>query len=254
MDVLGQFGFDLIVIPHWNNAEGGTHDTRFCFMGEPRFRRLESLLPEKVPILGLDEHTACILDFENNQAEIKGIGRVTLRSSDSELSFKPGDRLPFDVLRGGDVDFGWRPDPAETRTPQKDAARAPDSFWDKIHALEASFQKGLEEHDPKTLTNALLELDRTVWQAQQGLESEEFIAQARDTLRDLIVLTGNALSSSPRNQAKCLAPLVAALLELRQTFRKNQQWTEADAIRDILQSVNITVEDAQNGSRWRLGS
>jgi peptidase E len=254
MDVLGQFGFDLIVIPHWNNAEGGTHDTRFCFMGKPRFRRLESLLPEKVFILGLDEHTACILDFENNQAEIKGIGRVTLRSSDSELSFKPGDRLPFDVLRGGDVDFGWRPDPAETRTPQKDAARAPDSFWDKIHALEASFQKGLEEHDPKTLTNALLELDRTVWQAQQGLESEEFIAQARDTLRDLIVLTGNALSSSPGNQAKCLAPLVAALLELRQTFRKNQQWTEADAIRDILQSVNITVEDAQNGSRWRLGS
>ena len=23
-----------IVIPHWNNAEGGTHGTRFCFMGE----------------------------------------------------------------------------------------------------------------------------------------------------------------------------------------------------------------------------
>ncbi|MGD8293937.1 MAG: hypothetical protein PVF37_19650, partial [Desulfobacterales bacterium] len=36
MDILGQFGFDLVVVPHWNNAEGGTHDTRFCFMGEPR--------------------------------------------------------------------------------------------------------------------------------------------------------------------------------------------------------------------------
>ena len=51
MDILGQFGFDLVVIPHWNNAEGGTHDTRFCFMGEPRFRRLESLIPEEVPVL-----------------------------------------------------------------------------------------------------------------------------------------------------------------------------------------------------------
>ena len=36
MDVLGRFGFNLVVIPHWNNAEGGTHDTRFCFVGESR--------------------------------------------------------------------------------------------------------------------------------------------------------------------------------------------------------------------------
>jgi peptidase E len=254
MDILGQFGFDLVVIPHWNNAEGGTHDTRFCFMGEPRFRRLESLIPEKVPVLGLDEHTACILDFENNQAEMKGIGRVTLRSSDRELSFNSGDCFPLDVLRGGDAESGWRPDPTEIRKPQKESVRAPDSFWNKIHALEDSFHKGLEEHDPKVSTNALLELDRTIWQAQQGLESEEFIAQARDTLRDLIVLTGNALASSPGNQAECLAPLVKALLELRQTFRANDQWTEADAIRNILQAVNITVEDAKNGSRWRLES
>jgi cysteinyl-tRNA synthetase len=201
----------------------------------------------------LDEHTACILDFENSQAEIKGIGRITLRTSDRELFFKPGDRLPLDVLRGGDADFGWHPDPAETRTSQNDSVRTPDSFWDKIHALEASFQKGLEKHDPRASTNALLELDRTIWQAQRDLESEEFIAQARDTLRDLIVLTGNELASSPGNQSDCLAPLVEALLELRRKFRANKQWAEADAIRDIFQLVNITVEDAKNGSQWRWG-
>jgi peptidase E len=33
MNILGPLGFDLVVVPHWNNAEGGTHDTRFCFMG-----------------------------------------------------------------------------------------------------------------------------------------------------------------------------------------------------------------------------
>ena len=76
MDILGQFGFNLVVVPHWNNAEGGTHDTRFCFMGEPRFRKLESMIPENLPVFGLDEHTACILDFERGQAEIKGIGAL----------------------------------------------------------------------------------------------------------------------------------------------------------------------------------
>jgi hypothetical protein len=254
MDILGQFGFDLIVIPHWNNAEGGTHDTRFCFMGEPRFRSLESLMPQKIPILGLDEHTACILDFEKNQAEIKGIGRVTLRTPEGELSFNTGDRLPLDVLRGGHADSAWQPDPTNTRTPQKNTAEEPDSFWDKIHSLADRFHEGLEEHEPRASTNALLELDRTIWQAQRDLESEEYISQARDTLRDLIVLTGNELSSAPANQAECLAPLVVALLELRQTFRANKQWAAADAIRDVLQSVNIAVEDTKNGSQWRLES
>jgi peptidase E len=253
MDILGQFGFDLVVVPHWNNAEGGTHDTRFCFMGEPRFRRLESLFPEKVSVLGLDEHTACILDFENNQAEIKGIGRVTLRSNGRDVSFQSGDRLPLGVLKDGETDSDWRPDTEQSLSPQKRSAPTPDSFWDKIHALEESFHKSLKEHDHRTSTNALLELDRIIWRAQHELESAEDISQARDTLRDLIVLTGNELSSSPGNQAECLAPLVEALLELRQKFRVKKQWDEADAIRDTLQSVDIIVADTKNDSKWRLG-
>jgi peptidase E len=67
MDVLSRFGLDLVVVPHWNNAEGGTHDSRFCYMGEPRFRRLESLLPAYSSILGLDEHTACLIDMETEE-------------------------------------------------------------------------------------------------------------------------------------------------------------------------------------------
>ena len=63
-NILGRFGFNLVIIPHWNNAEGGTHDTRFCYMGEHRLKQLESLLPPDVSIFGLDEHTACLMDFE----------------------------------------------------------------------------------------------------------------------------------------------------------------------------------------------
>ena len=110
----------------------------------------------------------------------------------------------------------------------------------------------MEQHDSKESTNALLELDRTIWQAQQDLENDEVIAQARDVLRDLLVLSGTELATSPRNTAECLAPLVEALLELRKKFRAKKQWAEADALRDILESVNISVEDSKNGSRWRL--
>jgi hypothetical protein len=254
MDILGHFGLHLVVMPHWNNAEGGTHDTRFCFMGEPRFRKLELLIPGNLPVFGLDEHTACILDFENDRAEIKGIGSATLRTSKGEFSFNSGERFPLKILRGGAIDPGWKPEMPETGPRNENSRRGRDSFWNKVHALEADFQIGIEKHDPQKSTNALLDLDRTIWQAQQGMENEETITQARDTFRELIVLLGTGLSAAPRYNVECLTPLVEPLLKLRQNFRTNKQWAEADAIRDILKSVHINVEDARTGSQWELGS
>ena len=254
IDILGKFGLDLVVIPHWNNAEGGTHDTRFCFMGEPRFQKLIALLPEKVPVFGLDEHTACILNLATEEAEVKGIGTVALRRHDRDLTFKSGDRFPLNVLRGDTVDSDWKPI-AEANLDSREADNGRQAnFWDRVHSIEARFQHGLAKHDARESTNALLELDSSIWQAQTDLENEEFIIQARDTLRDLIVLLGNELASSPKNEAQCLAPLVDALLRLRQNFRANKKWAEADAIRDILYRVNITVEDTEGGSRWQLAS
>ena len=86
--------------------------------------------------------------------------------------------------------------------------------------------------------------------SQTDLENEECITQARDTFRDLIVLLGTELDSDPGSDFECLSPLLDALVKLRQNFRDNRQWAEADAIRDVLYEVNISVEDARNGSRW----
>ena len=253
IDILSKFGLNLVVIPHWNNAEGGTHDTRFCFMGAPRFQELVTLLTEKIPVFGLDEHTACILNFDTDEAEIKGIGTVTLQSSDRKISFKSGDRIPLSLLRGDALDSDWKPEAEVSSAPSEVSDRGQDTFWERIHFLESSFHKGLAKLDAGKSTNALLELDRTIWQAQSDLENEESVTQARDTLRDLIVLLGTELAS-PKNETKCLTPLVDALLDLRQKFRTNKQWTEADTIRDILCNVNIRVEDTKNGSQWQLNS
>jgi cyanophycinase-like exopeptidase len=253
MDVLGRFGFNLVVVPHWNNAEGGTHDTRFCYMGEPRFRRLESLLPGDSSVLGLDEHTACLIDLEREEAVIKGIGSVTLRRNGAERKFERGDRFSVEVLRGGDVGKGWKaavPEMVDSE-PSKDKTKEA-SFWHEIHGNEAAFRQGLESDDPGEATNALLELDRTIWKAQQDLESQDFISQAREILRELIVSLGIRLESSPGDRVDCLAPLVEELLALRERFRQNKQWQEADAIRESLQRACIIVDDTQDGPRWHL--
>ncbi len=254
MNILGHFGFNLVVIPHWNNAEGGTHDTRFCYMGEPRFRKLESLLPEDVSILGLDEHTACIIDLEKNEAVVRGIGSVTLRRHGTELIFETGERFSLEVLRGGDVAEHRRQQDSESPYPVSVTDIPAESFWDRVHTLEAVFHAGLEKHAMKETASALLELDKAIWKAHMDSESSECISQARDIFRDMIVLLANRLESSPKNKAECLAPLVAELLALRENFRHNRQWKEADAIRDTLQRVHMIIEDTGSGSQWRLKS
>jgi peptidase E len=254
MDILGHFGFNLVVIPHWNNAEGGTHDTRFCYMGETRFRKLESLLQEDVSIFGLDEHTACIIDLEKGEMSIKGIGRVTLRRQDTEMTFEKGESLSLEVLRGRDVGKQWQRTNAASGNVEQEAGGAKNSFWNRIHAIRSTFQNGLDKDIPEESTSTLLELDGLIWKAQQELESEELVTQAREVERDMIALLGSKLASSPSSTTKCIAPLVEELLTLRLQFRQQKKWSEADAIRDCLARLNIVIEDTKDGSRWRLKS
>ena len=42
LDLLSAYGLPVAVIPHFDNTEGGNHDTRFCYLGLPR---LEHGLP-----------------------------------------------------------------------------------------------------------------------------------------------------------------------------------------------------------------
>jgi peptidase E len=252
LDLLGHFGFNLVVVPHWNNAEGGTHDTRFCYMGELRFRELEGLLPADARILGLDEHTACLLDLESEEGIVRGMGRVTLRHRGAEEVFAKGDRLSFDLIRGKEIGRGRIHAPSEQPAPQPLNGQIKEPFWERVHAVEAAFRGGLEKHEPREAASALLELDRIIWHGQQDLENPEFISQAREILRELIVSLGNRLASAPRDKAECLGPLVEELLHLREKFRSNKQWREADAIRESLERAQIAVEDGREGSRWRL--
>jgi peptidase E len=254
VNILEHFGFNLVVIPHWNNAEGGTHDTRFCFMGESRFSKLESMLPEDVSVFGLDEHTACLIDLQKEEAVIKGLGSVCLRRRGEEIVFEKGDRFSLEVLRGGTVGEGIREKVSQPEAAKLTRGSEGESFWDRIHGIEETFRIGLEKHDSKKTTNALLELDRAIWQGKQELENEEFISQAREVLRDLIVLFGMELETSPKDKAECLAPVMGELLSLRQRFRDNKQWEEADAIRESLERGDVIIEDTEEGPRWRLKS
>jgi hypothetical protein len=118
LDLLGPYGLDLAIIPHWNNAEGGTHDTRYCFMGEPRLRLLEQSLPDSATILGVDEYTACLLDLGSGHGHVIGSGQVTIRREGLEQILPSDTVFPLDRLQGLQP-FKERDDAPSQSTPHR---------------------------------------------------------------------------------------------------------------------------------------
>ncbi len=252
LEILKHFGFDLVVIPHWNNAEGGTHDTRYCYMGGPRFERLESLLPEGCGVLGLEEHTACLLDFSRGEAAVRGIGCVVVRHGGLEQTYASGERFPLEVLRGESAGSNACGRPPCAGTEPESTMREKPGFWDKFQEAEALFRSGLDPVEPHRIVSGLLEADLILWGAQGDLENPEFLTQGRERFREMLIRVGTLLGSLPRSRAECLTPVVESLLEARERYRRASRWQEADVVRDLMAAAGIVVEDTGAGPRWRL--
>ena len=101
LDFFAPFGMCLAIVPHWNNREGGAAvDTHFCYMGKTRFEELRSLLPSEMVVLGIDEHTACILDFATDTVSVEGKGGVHLLRDGQILEWLSGDTFSVSLLQG----------------------------------------------------------------------------------------------------------------------------------------------------------
>jgi hypothetical protein len=111
LDLFGIYGLALVLIPHWNNREGGAElDTSRCFMGRERFTRLAELLPPGQTILGIDENTALLLDLQASAGQVLGVGEVVwLHVGHVHARGEPADYLSESGLdevirrRGGHV-------------------------------------------------------------------------------------------------------------------------------------------------------
>ena len=256
LNLLGLLGLDLVVIPHWNNAEGGNHDTRFCYMGEKRFKALEKELPPHLPILGIDEHTACLLDFATGKATVAGIGQVTIRRNGKELYYEKGNSFPFEQLfMESGPETAESPGNISSQNMDSEAAGPEEpepAFWDQMHRIEKAFHQALDNRDSLAMATLLLEADRVLWQAQLDLENPEFVSQGRELYRELIVLAGTGMSQPPADMPDEFKNLVRELIRLREQYRRDKRWDEADQIRLLLQKEGVVLEDRPEGPHWRL--
>ncbi|MEP4650903.1 MAG: hypothetical protein ABJ314_12010 [Ilumatobacter sp.] len=266
LDVLSEIGISAAVVPHYDNQEGGNHDTRFCYLGERRLALLEPELPDGAFVLGLDEHTGVIMDLDADTAEIVGKGGLTLRRNGESVRFESGRTIPLDVIRaGGDAHAGTggagaaprnaSPHAAVTSGPSEDpTVGGATSLGAPASRLEAEFARALDERDSGAAVSCVLDLDSAIaeWSADT-LQSDE-MDQARRALRSMIVKLGDAATNGLRDQRDVLGPVVAAALDARRVAREEKAYAVSDAVRDGLDAAGIEVRDTADGAEWLIRS
>jgi hypothetical protein len=264
LDLLGPVGFgeSCVVIPHFDNAEGGTHDTRYCYMGERRLTALEALLPEDGWVLGVDEHTALIVDLDAREVAVTGRGAVTVRRRGVARRFPAGSRLGLEGLvaaargeapvsrdAGEPVRVSERaeePSQAQSSPPE----RSP--LLTEVTRFEQAFETALAGRRAGEAAEAILSLDRTIleWSADT-LQSDE-PDRARAVLHSLVHRLGAAASVGLRDPKDLLSPLVDRLIALRAALRDARAWQLADQLRDQLAAAGIELRDTPEGTTWVL--
>jgi hypothetical protein len=132
LDLFADYGMNLSFVPHWNNADGGIDlDTSRCFFGMERFDQWRSLLPAENIVVGLDEHSGVILDFEAACCEVSGVSSVSVLKSNGMDIHPAGAKFPLSELgqftSPESTEHGLRPDVWQMVVNAKNVAEEEDS-------------------------------------------------------------------------------------------------------------------------------
>ena len=254
LGVLDVIGLDVAVIPHYDNAEGGHHDTRFCYLGERRLSDLEALLPDGVHVLGVDEHTGVIIDIDADTATVIGNGTITVRVKGRSTVIESGRTIPVDALRD--------PTRGVTAVPSKETPAAPTSspvasttstsLADDVSRAEAAFDHALATGDSDGAVRAVLDLESAIrgWSADT-LQSDA-MDRAHAALRSMIVRLGEVAVKGLADPRTAIEPVMQVVLEVRRQVREEKRYDLSDLLRDRLAAAGLEIRDTPAGPEWHF--
>lgn len=282
LDLLSGLGIPAVVVPHYDNAEGGTHDTRFCYLGEERLAFLEHEIPDGYFVLGVDEHTAIIFDLDSKEATIAGRGHITIRVRGRSAFIEAGEAIPTSRLLelaasladDSNSHGGMHPagsdgtvngatgsssrDVAAGHPAADQAVGAADStviasgtpLLQAIRACESTFRAARQARDTDAMVAAAIDLNDELWAWVADPNQSDELDRGIAALKSMVVELGTLASESMRDPAELFGPFVDLLLETRTLAREERRFAESDSIRDKLASLGIELHDTPEGSTW----
>jgi hypothetical protein len=236
--------------PPLQQSGGGTHDTRYSYLGEARLRALEELIPSDAFVLGVDEHTVCVLDLDDGSFSVDGIGEVVIRRRGREQRIGSGTTARLDELGGGSgrqfdlVETDWTPPPStETAFP----------FSSEVSGITDAFDSARRSHDIEKAADAQLAFEGLLWEWSRETFGTDEYDRARRMFRSMIAeLAGDAHAASTDADERTITPFVEALLEMRERARAQRRFEEADSIRTVLEKSGVQVRDDRSETHWSL--
>lgn len=254
LNILGEIGINAVVIPHYNNAEGGHHDTRFCYMGERRLSAMERELAEEIFVLGIDEHTGLVLDLDANTATVVGKGVVSLRLRGNTSEIASGEVFSIDRLRNPWSDLQTSVAVATTESAPVAVETVDSNLRQATDRLNDAFATALVAGDADAAARAALELDDAIagWSADT-LQSDD-AEYARSVLRSMVTRLAGAATGGLRDPREVVGPFVQILLDLRAQVRADKRFDLSDMIRDRFTAINVEVRDTPQGVEWGFRS
>ena len=258
LDILGSIGINAAVIPHYDNTEGGHHDTRFCYLGEARLHVFEALLDDDTYVLGIDEHTGLVIDLDAGEATVVGNSTVTIRLRSDSFVYQVGDVIPVALLQ----------DPWQLRNGTSAVASSPSSTPASattvvdivvatsldavLDALNAEFTAALADRNAVNAVRAALELEQAIQDWSIDTLQSDVLDRARGALRSMISQLGDAAVSGVRDPRAVVSPYVEAMLAVRAVVRAEKRFDLSDVIRDAFAELSIEVRDTATGPEWSL--
>jgi cyanophycinase-like exopeptidase len=257
LDLLGQLaGIQAAVIPHFDNREGGRHDTRYCYLGAQRLDAMEAELPAGVGVLGVDEHTAVVVDIALGTATVHGAGGMTLRSPGATEFVPAGESIRLadlaailsGVAHGHIATTHVEPVAAEG----VGDAETSTSLRATAAALRARFDDCIAAGDADGALAACLDLEDAIhaWSADT-LQSDD-LDVARQTLRSMLVSLAGSAVLGLRDPRSIVGPVVEVALAARLRAREAKDFATSDLIRDDLGAAGIDVRDTPDGMVWDI--
>jgi cyanophycinase-like exopeptidase len=257
LDLLSIAGITAAVIPHFDNAEGGTHDTRFCYLGARRLDLMERQLDADALVIGVDEHTALILDLNARTARVRGRGGVTVRRSRRTLRvIGSGSQISLTELQHAaaiTADGAMANAATAATTPRAAEGEATAlTLTEQVQRATAVFDAALDARAAKDAVAAILDLEAAIaqWSADttQGDEGD----RARAALRGLIVRLGDAAAEGLRDPVEQISPLADVVVRTRTALRRRKDYELADALRDDAADAGLELRDTAEGTTWHL--
>lgn len=262
LDILSAIGINAAVIPHYDNAEGGNHDTRFCYLGETRLYLFESMLDDDTYVLGIDEHTGLVIDLDAQTAKVVGNGTVTIRLRGSSFIYPVGEEISMALLQNPWVlltaDAASLPTTAATQTQPATIADTPadtgvaNSLEDALVITQRSFNESLARRDAETAVRSVLALEQAIKDWSADTLTSDVADRARGALRSMISQLGDVAMNGIQDPRDVVGPYVEAMLSVRSVVRAEKRYDLSDVIRDAFAQLGVEVRDTPDGVEWSL--